>query len=250
MKIKGKSYTLFFTTLFILGVGIFVSAGAIGEESRRPVSEEGANEARVTAVPVNGPIAPVPSKEEMAPERDIEFPLERIAIEGQRGGALGIGEKVAELADGGKAFINMKEGKATIIGAKGDIEIYSRVQEFLSETGEPVIQTEGKNLFGRLEQKVYRDGSSDIFLSSNVMATLDSEGKLVDLFMTSEGNNPVSLAAAINLAVHGSGEATEHAKQMIYDTEALDISNQPSTVREQIKESLRRYAALLGESEK
>ena len=249
MKIKGKCYTLFFTTLFILGVGIFVSVGAIGEENRRPVSEEGANDARVAEVPVNGQIAPSSPQGEMGAERDMEFPLERIAIEGPRGGALGIGEKVAELADGGKAFINRKEAKATIIGAKGNVETYTQLQEFPFEGLEPVVQQDGKKLFGKLEQKVYRDGSSDIFLSSNVMATVDSEGKFVDMFLIDAEKNHVSLAIAADSALHGNLAAAVTAKQIIHDAEASDLSGQPGAVKEQIRASLRRYAALLGESE-
>ncbi len=168
--------------------------------------------------------------------------------------------KIWNLPNGGKVFIDLKKEKATIIFSNGDRKIYVKVQSTPSEMLEQIAKFQEEEIWGRLEEMDYVDGSSDLYLSPRLTATLDSSRRLVDLSMTEalpkgleflvpklsgfmQGKQ--SLTSALNLALTGDAKAARQCLKIIEAAKNLNLSNQPSDVRAQIIETLHRNESLL-----
>lgn len=171
-----------------------------------------------------------------------------------------VATKIWNLPDGSKAFIDLKGEKATVIFSNGDRKIYGKVQSVGFESFERIAKFQGEEIYGRLEEMDYVDGSSDIYLSREITATLDSSRRLVDIGMTEYlpkdfeffvtklagyHQGKLSLTALINLALTGDRKASEECMKIIKAAKSLDLSRQPSDVRAQIIETLHRNEGLL-----
>lgn len=168
--------------------------------------------------------------------------------------------KIWNFSNGAKAFVNLKEQNATLIAPNGDRKTYAKVQVAPSESLEKIAEFQGEEIYGRLEEMDYVDGSSDLFLSRELTATLDSSSRLVDISMAEslpkefdflaaklDGfyQGKMSLTATLNLALTGDRRAAERCMKIIHAAKLLDLSRQSSDVRAQIIETLHRNEALL-----
>ena len=142
-----------------------------------------------------------------------------------------------KLANEGKAFIDLRAQKATVIEPNGDRKIYGKVEGIPSKGLSLIVKQEEKELYGALEETNYRDGSADIYISRDLMATLDSSRRLIDLTLLDEAGGEKSLLANINLARHDF-DAVDSARSIIQAVSTADLSRVPSDLRAQIAETL------------
>lgn len=233
---------------FLCLLNIMASPSVVsGEESSRPIAQESAAPSPVSSIPPQPPEEKNRSVVSIKGLPEMDFPLIKPAP-----------VEVWELSEGGKAFIDWKQKEANVIEANGDGKVYSRVQEGSSDAGlQPVAVHEDRNLFGRLDEINYVDGSSDIYVSPQLMATLDSSRRLVDLTLfessaerkgggvESLSSGRESLTATINRALNQDPASIDAVRKIIGAAETTDLSDQPADLRAQIVETIRRDLALL-----
>ena len=235
-----KNKALFFVPFLWFLLNAVTSAALRADEPARPAASHSDSSSPVIAVPSAGEKPDSPSAAH--PQKDAkdlgeeDFPLIRPGFKMEE-------MEVWELSDGSKAFMDMRQKKATLIEPNGDRKVYNKVQGTPAEDLEPIIKQPTRELFGKPIEKIYADGSSDYYLSRELMATLDSSRRLIDLTL-SDGSNDQSLLASMNLARHDL-EAINSARSVIKAAASTDLSHVPSDLRAQIAETLRTDLSLL-----
>ena len=161
------------------------------------------------------------------------------------------------LPDHSKAFIDIKEQRATLIEPSGDRKVYDLVQENPAQDLQLIAAQGQRRIFGRLQGIDYQDDSFDINISQRLIATFDSSRRLVDLTLFETGeqagqglletlkSSRQSLTEAMNMALHHDPASLEIAKRILKTAEDTNFSAIPADLRAQISETLRGDRALL-----
>ncbi len=234
-----KNKALFFVPFLWFLLNPVTSTALRADEPARPVSNPGPS-SPVIAAPSAGEKPDSPSAAN--PQKDAkdlgeeDFPLIQPGLKIEE-------MEIWELPGGSKAFMDMRQKKATLIEPNGDRKVYSQVQGTPAEDLEPVIKQPARELFGKPVEKIYADGSSDYYLSRELTATLDSSRRLIDLTLSTDAGEQ-SLLAGMNLARHDF-DAAHSVESVIQAASAADLSPIPSDLRAQIIETLRSDQALL-----